>query len=93
MQIRMISIVKLFTLLNHILGEVDGIDSLYILDESPGDIARTSADVEYSARFIGNEAIEYMENLVRIRWTMTIGINDLRIFEGFSKKSAELLWF
>src|SRR5258708_2696877 len=72
---------------------IDCIDPLDEIDQSPGNIARAGAYIKNGSRLISNKTCENVKNLVRIRRAITIGINDMMIFERFSVICAEALWF
>jgi hypothetical protein len=75
-----------------VLGEIDGIYPLGDSDQVSGKIARASADIEHSPRHVNNKIPEKSKYLVRIRWTVAIGLNDSLIFERVSERGAPVLW-
>jgi hypothetical protein len=93
MHMGVISIEQLLASLNHELGEIDGIDPLGDTSQSPGNIARSGADIKNGTRLIGNKICEDLEHLIWICWVKPVGIDDLTIFELLGVRGAEMLWF
>src|SRR5215469_13855897 len=93
MQTRMIPVVKLLASLDHMLREIDRIDSLHKINHAPGNIARASADIQHGTRLIRDQVRENVKNFIGIGWAITRDIDDATIFERLSLRCAEILRF